>query len=78
MTVASRFRVVSAFAAMEDPRSRRFVTIPVGSIVETFDDLHQPGFLHIRVDGRTLLAFKRDIKERTQPVDPRSDTVHDA
>jgi hypothetical protein len=70
MDVPSKFRVVSAFAVVDNHQPRRFVTIPVGSIIETSDDLHQPGFVQIKVDGKTLLAFKRDIEERTHPVEP--------
>ena len=72
MGSTSRFRVMSAFAAMENDRHRRFVTIPVGSIIETTDDLHQPGFVHINIDGTTYLAFKRDVQERTQRLRPVS------
>jgi hypothetical protein len=68
MVSTSRFRVVSAFAVMQNLRHRHFVTIPVGSIVETSDDLHQPGFVQVNIDGNAFLAFKRDIKERTQPL----------
>jgi len=75
MGIASRFRVFSAFAAIENQRSRRFVTIPVGSIIETSDDLHQPGFVYVNFDGNTFLAFKRDIKERTQPIDSAEPTI---
>jgi hypothetical protein len=69
MGSTSRFRVVSAFAAMEDHHGRRYVTIPAGSVVETSDDLDQPGFIHVNVDGNTFVAFKRDIKERTQLIE---------
>ena len=74
MSSTSKFRVLSAFAAMEDHRSRRFVTIPAGAVIETSDELHQPGFVHVNLDGNIFLAFKRDIKERTQPIE-RTDAI---
>jgi hypothetical protein len=69
MSSTSRFRVTSAFAAMQDHHGRRYVTIPAGSVIETSDYLDQPGFVHVNVDGNSYLAFKRDIKERTQLIE---------
>jgi hypothetical protein len=68
MSNTSRFRVMSACAAMEDHYGRRYVMIPAGSVVETSDDLHQPGFVQVNVDGTILLAFKTG-HPRTHAID---------
>jgi hypothetical protein len=40
------FRVVSSFLAVQpSAHKERFVTIPVGSIIETSADLHEPGLV---------------------------------
>lgn len=46
-----------------------FETIPVGSIVETPNDLHEPGLHAIRFGDEELFAFRRDIDERSEAVD---------
>jgi len=53
-----------------DARRSRFVVIPAGSIVNTSDDFPGPGFHPVMYDGRDLLAFTRDIRERTEPCSP--------
>jgi hypothetical protein len=67
-----QFHVVSPFQAVSlVVRKERFVTIPVGAIVETSADLQGPGFVTIKLDGNTLLALIRDIAEHTQSVESR-------
>jgi hypothetical protein len=67
-----QFHVVSPFQAVSlVVRKERFVTIPVGAIVETSADLQGPGFVTIQLDGNTLLALIRDIAEHTQSVESR-------
>jgi hypothetical protein len=44
------------------------VTIPESSVIETTDDVSQPGFHRVRFDGQDLLAFARDIQERTEQL----------
>jgi hypothetical protein len=67
-----QFHVVSPFQAISlAARKERFVTIPVGAIVETSADLQGPGFVTIQLDGNTLLALIRDIAEHTQSVESR-------
>jgi hypothetical protein len=44
------------------------VTIPESSVIETTDDVSQPGFHRVRFDGQDLLAFGHDIQERTEQV----------
>ena len=43
-----------------------FVTIPEGSVIETSRDLNEPGLHPLTFENRSLLAFTRDIKERTE------------
>ena len=67
-----QFHVVSPFQAVSlVVRKERFVTIPVGAIVETSADLQGPGFVTIQLDGNTLLALIRDVVEHTQSVEVR-------
>ena len=68
----ARFRVVSSFRAVQlSAHKERFVTVPVGAIVETSADLQEPGLVTITLNGNSLLAFHRDILERTEPVEDR-------
>jgi hypothetical protein len=72
MSSVASFRVVSPFMAVQLSAQReRFVTVPVGAIVETSADLRDPGLVTITVNGGTLLAFHRDISERTEAVGNR-------
>lgn len=48
--------------------SGKFVTVPAGAKIECSDNLAEPGFVHVMFDGRDLLAFTRDIRERTEGV----------
>jgi hypothetical protein len=67
-----QFHVVSSFQAVSlAVRKERFVTIPVGAIVETSADLQGPGFVTIQLGGNTLLALIRDVVEHTQSVEVR-------
>jgi hypothetical protein len=58
-----RLRVMSPLLALD--ATAEYVTIPERSVIETTDDLAQPGFHRVRYDGQSLLAFGRDIHERT-------------
>jgi hypothetical protein len=53
-------------AVTEHSSDHRFVEIPTGSLIETPDDLAEPGLRPVRFDGVELLAFARDIRERTR------------
>jgi hypothetical protein len=67
-----QFSVVSPFQAVSlAVHKERFVTIPVGAVVETSADLQGPGFVTIQSDGNTLLALIRDIEEHTQSAESR-------
>ena len=70
MAIVFRFHVTSEILAVTaHPADHRFVEIPGGSVIETSDDLLEPGFHHITFNGKDLLAFARDIRERTEPVE---------
>jgi hypothetical protein len=67
---AVRFRVLSPFVAFHAVVTNKpFLTVPVGSIVETREEFHSPGLFEIRLNDQPLLAFMRDIEECTEPVD---------
>src|SRR5579863_617443 len=67
MATVVRLHVTSEILAVaKQSTDHHFVTIPVGSVIETFDDLVEPGLRPVMFDGKDLLAFTRDIRERTQ------------
>lgn len=61
--------VTSSILAVAASAEHKFVTIPAGATIQTSDDLVEPGLHRVMFDGRTLLAFTRDIQERTAQVD---------
>jgi hypothetical protein len=66
----ARFRVVSPFVAFHTVVTNKpFLSVPVGSIVETREEFHSPGLFEIRLNDQPLLAFMRDIEECTEPMD---------
>jgi hypothetical protein len=66
----ARFRVLSSFVAFHVVATNKpFLSVPVGSIVETCEEFHSPGLFEIRLDDQPLLAFMRDIDECTEPMD---------
>jgi hypothetical protein len=66
------FRVVSPFLAVQlSAHKERFITVPVGAIIKISSDLQELGFVTITLDGGTLLAFHRDIRERAEAVEDR-------
>lgn len=65
-----RRRIASPFVAFRAGiASAPFLTIPVGSIIETRQEIGPPGLVEIRVNDQTLFAFTRDIHERAEPLD---------
>jgi hypothetical protein len=65
-----QFRVVSPFLAMrESSVSPAFLTVPKGAILETFNELHQPGLVLIKLADQMLFAFIRDLRESAEPFD---------
>ena len=66
----ARFRVVSPFLAFHAVVTNKpFLTVPVGSIIETREEVHSPGLFEIRLNDQPLLAFMRDIEECTEPME---------
>jgi hypothetical protein len=59
----------SILAVASTPRNPDFITIPAGSVIETADDFSKPGLHRVTFDGKDLLAFTRDILERTQHIE---------
>jgi hypothetical protein len=66
MNPTIHLQVISSLLAVD--ATADFVTIPASSVIETTDDLSEPGFHRVRFDGQELLAFSRDIQERTEQV----------
>jgi hypothetical protein len=65
----ARFRVLSPFVAFHTVvTDKPFLTVPVGSIIETHEEFHSPGLFEIRLNDQPLLAFMRDIDECTEPM----------
>jgi hypothetical protein len=65
----ARFRVLSPFVVFHlVVTNKPFLTVPVGSIIETCDEFHSPGLFEIRLNDQPLLAFMRDIDECTEPM----------
>jgi hypothetical protein len=72
MLSVARFRVVSPFLAVQlSAQKERFITVPVGAIIETSADLQEPGFVTVTVNGNPVLTFHRDIIERAEVVEDR-------
>jgi hypothetical protein len=70
MANAVRLHVVSEILAVPMQTERHsFISIPVGSVIETSDDFVEPGFRPVKFNGRDLLAFTRDIREHTERVE---------
>ena len=70
MPTEVRLHVISPILAItaQDTKNN-FVDIPAGSMIETSVDLSERGLHPVKFDGRDLLAFVRDIQERTQPIE---------
>ena len=69
MSLMLHLRVTSEILAVASrPTNHSFVTIPTGSMIETSDDLAEPGLRWVTFEGKDLLAFTRDIRERTEKV----------
>jgi hypothetical protein len=44
-------------------------TVPTGVIIELDDEPRGPGLIEIRIEGKTFLAFLRDIEERAERLE---------
>jgi len=71
---AVRFRVISPFLAFGTFETNSFVSVPIGSIIATQHEILDPGLVEIRLNDQPqpLLAFTRDITERTEAVNERA------
>ena len=70
MQAVLNLRVIFPFLAMrESSLSPAFITIPKGAVVETSNELHQPGLVLIRLADQLLFAFMRDLRENAEPLD---------
>ena len=62
-----QLRVTSSIvAATTTSRHHNFITIPAGALIETSDDLTEPGLRDVTLNCQALLAYTRDIREQTQ------------
>jgi hypothetical protein len=70
MPAVFRFSVVSPFEVIQPCiDGPPFVTVPVGSIIETDEEIGSPGLAEIRWNNQPLLARMRDIEECAKPLD---------
>jgi hypothetical protein len=75
----ARYRVLSPLLTVRKyGEARGFFTVPPGAIVETAGDLQTAGLVPIRVFGELLLAFSRDLHERSQVLQAASIWADDA
>lgn len=68
---SNRYRVLAPLLTVRKySEARGFFTVPAGAIVETAGELSSGGLIPIRVFGELLLAFGRDLLERSQALQP--------
>ena len=73
MQAVLNLRVTSPFFAIrQSSQGPAFFTVPKGAVVETTEELEQPGLVPITVENQPLFAFLRDLRERAEPVDESS------
>lgn len=66
MSNVVRLRVTDTIIAVSPiPANPDLVTIPAGAVLETTDNINNLGLHPVTYDGRKLLVFTRDIRERT-------------
>ena len=64
-----RLRVTDPILAVSaTPKNPPFVIIPVGTVLETTENLKNLGLHSVRFDGQEMLVFTKDIQERTVRV----------
>jgi hypothetical protein len=66
--VARRRVTVELLTVTQCETKSSFVTIPEGSIIETTNELQEPGLCVVNFDGKELLAFTRDLREKTEKL----------
>ena len=64
-----QLRVTSSILAVTKTTHNNFIRIPTGALIETSDDLAEPGLRHVTLDDKELLVYTRDIRERTQYIE---------
>ena len=70
MQAVLNLRVISPFLAMRESNlSPAFLTVPKGAVLETSDELDQPGLVRIKLQDQPLFAFIRDLRESAEPLD---------
>jgi hypothetical protein len=63
-------RVVSPFLAFrQSSGTPAFCTVPKGAVVESPGETSRGGLVGIKLDDQSLLAFRRDLEERAEPLD---------
>lgn len=62
-----RRRITSPILALT-PENSRFVTLDRGTVVELVGNTADPGLRPVVSDGQRLLAFNRDLEERSERV----------
>ena len=53
----------------ESNQSPAFLTVPKGAVLETSDELDQPGLVRVKLQDKPLFAFIRDLRESAEPLD---------
>jgi hypothetical protein len=67
---AVHFRVISPFDVIQPCLDGPpFVTVPLGAIIESQEEVRSVGLAEIRWNNQPLLARMRDIEEYTKPLD---------
>jgi hypothetical protein len=70
MPAVVRFRVISPFEVIQPCIDEPpFLTVPVGSTIETDEEIRSPGLAEIRWNNQPLLARMRDIEQCAKPLD---------
>ena len=68
MPLSVRRRLISPI--LMTTNARGYITVPAGTIIETSDELDEPGLHSIKFRDEEFFVFTRDIEELTEPVDP--------
>jgi hypothetical protein len=58
-----RFLVVSSFVVLREVPEHAFLTVPVGSIIESDHEPFLFGLLSVKLGGQEFWAFTRDLQE---------------
>ena len=71
MQAVASYQVVSPFLGVRLVMQRgQFVTVPAGAVVEISDENQERlGLITVSVNGETMLAFERDIVERSELIE---------